>query len=300
MPIVKQPAVLPSALDYVPPNTTPYKVTNADSWYSLAERPEVKKANLSAIDLCYLNFKTRNPAEINWYLNKKVGCTITTKDGKNYRFSTGDSPGVVYLPSLGIPLPVNEFPPNPAKQTSGAWLGIGGKAGTMFVVVGIETMTGYVVSLDDMSKGMGVTASINRLGLGAGVTGGLCIIYMTGIQSPGDLNGYQQLDADFNLSLGGNWGKMAKTAKLAKLKPLIQAVMKVGARTPKAFQQALKAHPDKWVELVKAAKSSNEFMGIDPGGAPNVFVLDVPIGGGVEASVFYGLSNFNAVWDNSD
>jgi hypothetical protein len=29
-------------------------------------------------------------------------------------------------------------------------------------------------------------------------------------------------------------------------------------------------------------------------------VLDVPIGGGVEASVFYGLSNFNAVWDNSD
>ena len=39
-------------------------------------------------------------------------------------------------------------------------------------------------------------------------------------------------------------------------------------------------------------------MGIDPNSAPNVFVFDIPFAGvGVEASAFYGLSNFDALWD---
>jgi hypothetical protein len=297
MPITETPTPLPSSLDYVPPGTTAYKVNTGDSWYSLADRPEVKAAGLTANDLCYLNFKTRKPAQINWYLNKKVGCTHTTKDGKNYCFSAADNPGVVYLPAIGSRPPVNEFPPAPPEAKTNAWLGIGGKAGTMFGVVGIETLTGYVVSLDDPTKGMGITASINRLGVGVGVTGGACIIYITGASGPGDVTGYQQMDKDFNLSLGGNWGKIAK---LGKLRPVVNAITKLGVRTPSGLKALLKAEPDKYVELVKAGKSVSEFTGIDGSGGVNVFVLDLPLGGGVEASAFYGLSNFNAVVDNTD
>lgn len=85
-------------LQYVPPNSAPYKVSARDNWWSLADRPEVKAAKLSALDLCVFNFRTRNPAEINWYLRNKVGCTTATADRKNYKFSDDASPGIVYLP----------------------------------------------------------------------------------------------------------------------------------------------------------------------------------------------------------
>jgi hypothetical protein len=86
-------------VQYVPPNSAPYKVTARDSWWTLADRPEVKAAKLSALDLCVYNFRTRNPAEINWYLRNKVGCTTATADRKNYKFSDDASPGIVYLPT---------------------------------------------------------------------------------------------------------------------------------------------------------------------------------------------------------
>lgn len=299
MAIVREPKPLPSPLDYVPTNSTEHTVGSQDSWFTLAERAEVKAAGLSANDLCHFNFKTRQPAEINWYLYNKVGCRTTTRDGKNYMFTAGITPGVVYLPKAGPPPPVNEFPPTRTEARTNAWFGVGGKAGTMFAVVGIETLVGYVASLDDLGKGMAIGASINRLGVGVGATGGACFIFITGVSSPGQVNGFQQGDVDFNLSLGGNWGKVAQTAgKVKRLQPLIEAFAKLGAKTPGGLKTVLKAHPDKWVELIKTAKTMKDFIGIDPNGEPNVFVFDIPYaGGGVEASVFYGVSNFDAMWD---
>ena len=85
-------------LGYVPSNSAAVKITAADDWWKLAARPEVKAAGLGALDLCAFNFQTRNPAEINWYLRNKVGCTKATSDRKNYMFSNDASPGVIYLP----------------------------------------------------------------------------------------------------------------------------------------------------------------------------------------------------------
>ena len=99
MPITRAPKPLPSPLDYVPSGSVPYKVTNSDSFYSLADRPQVKAAGESANDLCNFNFKTRNPPEINWYLYHKVGCRKATQDGNNYMFSSSDQPGIIYLPA---------------------------------------------------------------------------------------------------------------------------------------------------------------------------------------------------------
>jgi len=44
------------------------------------------------------NFKTIDPAEINWYLREHVGCRLPTADGKNWRFSNTANPGLIYLP----------------------------------------------------------------------------------------------------------------------------------------------------------------------------------------------------------
>ena len=49
--------------------------------------------------------------------------------------------------------------------------------------------------------------------------------------------------------------------------------------------------------MIKAGKTVKEFMGVDPNGAPNVMLIDLPVGGGVEASIFYGLANYDAMWD---
>jgi hypothetical protein len=111
MPIIHKPDPLPSPLDYVPNLSIKHKVSNNESWYTLAQRPEVKAAGMNANDLCYFNFRTRHPREINWYLKHKVGCTMTTCDGKNYVFSTSDNPGIVFLPQIGPPPPATVVTP---------------------------------------------------------------------------------------------------------------------------------------------------------------------------------------------
>jgi hypothetical protein len=216
-------------------------------------------------------------------------------------FSSADQPGIVYLPKFGVALPVHELKKGPPRLN--AWLGIVGKLGTMFAVVGIETVAGAVVSLDDPSKWMGIGATVNRVGLGWGATGGASFVYITGVASPSQLNGWQQLELDFNLSLGENWGKMAaSSAKLKRLEPIIRAMAKLGARTPGAFKALLRAEPDSYIELVKAAKSVHDFGDLKAASEPNVFTWDIPLGSipvSAEASVFYGLSNFNATWDGT-
>lgn len=286
---------------YVPAQGTPYKVSNGDDWWKLADRPEVRNTGMTANDLCYFNFRTRKPPEINWYLHNKVGCQQKTRDGHNYMFSTADQPGVVYLPMAGPPPPLDLVTPKKPTEQSNAWFGVGGKGGTMFVVVGIETVGGYVVSLDDPTKGMAVTASINRLGLGFGVSGGFCIIFITGVKSPSQLNGYQEGDVDFTLAAGPKWAGLVKDATIVKkLKPLIDVLKKSGVKTPGALKKALKAR-EVIADLIGAGKSVVGALGIGPTAEPHVIMIDIPIGGGgAEAAVFFGVANFNAVWDNSD
>jgi hypothetical protein len=298
MAISHEPKPHPSELGYVPPNSHPYKVTQNDSWWTLAKRPECKSSGLSAVDLCYYNFKTRNPPAINWYLYHKVGCRRVTRDGQNYVFTDGDTPGIVYLPKQGHVSPAGEITRKRAGRHN-AWLGLVLKGGTQFVAVGIETVAGVAVSLDDPTDWMGVTASINRVGPGWGASGGVAGVYILGVDDPTDLNGHQEGDWDFNLTLGPNWGKAAKAVtKSSRMQPLVKALQKTGASTPSRFKQLVKAHPDKYAELVDSCRSFNETIGAGDGTTPKVILFDLPLGGGIEASVYFGVANFNAVWDN--
>jgi hypothetical protein len=84
----------PLSQTYRPPGGTPYHIKAGDSWMSIA------KANSVPVwDLIEFNFKTRNPDEVNWYMRRNIGCLKSTPDGKNYVFTGGMTPGIIYLPA---------------------------------------------------------------------------------------------------------------------------------------------------------------------------------------------------------
>jgi hypothetical protein len=93
------------------PTSRPYRVKGGDTWETIA------RANgLGVWDLIEANFKTRDPAEVNWYLHHYVGCTQTTADGRNYVFSSAAKPGLIYIPPGGrirLSVPMREQRQNP-------------------------------------------------------------------------------------------------------------------------------------------------------------------------------------------
>jgi Papain-like cysteine protease AvrRpt2/LysM domain len=93
MPMEKAPRN-PVPRNFVPPGAVPYKVQNGDSWEKLA-----RAHGLGVWDLIEANFKTRDPAEVNWYLHHYVGCGRPTPDGKNWMFDASANPGTICIPS---------------------------------------------------------------------------------------------------------------------------------------------------------------------------------------------------------
>jgi LysM repeat protein len=79
-------------------NGTPYKVKDGDNWWSIAAANRIDAGALISF-----NFKTSDPAEINWYLREKVGCRKETPDHDNYWFSSTDVPGTIYIPRMPPP-----------------------------------------------------------------------------------------------------------------------------------------------------------------------------------------------------
>lgn len=81
------PAIFPP-----PGHVGSYSVQDGDNWSNLASR---EAGRSDPWDLIEFNFATRDPREVNWYLESYLDCTEST-DGKNYSFSTGA--GEIYLP----------------------------------------------------------------------------------------------------------------------------------------------------------------------------------------------------------
>lgn len=93
MPIEKRPA---NPVPKGPPPGKPgkpYRVQDGESWDTVAQ-----KHRIPVLQLIQYNFATRDPAEVNWYLREYVGCKLSTKDQKNWRFSSAANPGVIYIP----------------------------------------------------------------------------------------------------------------------------------------------------------------------------------------------------------
>ncbi|OYP36119.1 hypothetical protein CGZ80_10295 [Rhodopirellula sp. MGV] len=65
---------------------------DGDNWSNVASR---EAGRSDPWDLIEFNFGTRDPREVNWYLESYLNCSKSS-DGKNYQFSSGD--GEIYLP----------------------------------------------------------------------------------------------------------------------------------------------------------------------------------------------------------
>lgn len=120
MPIEKEPvAKVPK--NYVPPNSKQYRVKDRDSWVTIA--------NANGIDVWELieaNFKTRVPAEVNWYLRNYVGCNVPTPDGKNWTFSSSANPGIIHIPQKqSLYYVVPEMKLIPQDKTMSCWFASG-------------------------------------------------------------------------------------------------------------------------------------------------------------------------------
>jgi hypothetical protein len=91
--ILKEPKT-PLPVGYRPSGSVPRKVTDKDSWAAIAA-----EIGVDVLWLIQYNFETRDPAEVNWYLKHRVGCTKTTPSGKNLVFSAAARPGLIYVPT---------------------------------------------------------------------------------------------------------------------------------------------------------------------------------------------------------
>ena len=87
----------PVAINYVPPGGRPYHVKTGDTLVSIAKANRISEAQLTTF-----NFKTTNPREINWYL-QRLHCHKTTHDGKNYIFTSEAKPVTIYIPVQSVP-----------------------------------------------------------------------------------------------------------------------------------------------------------------------------------------------------
>jgi hypothetical protein len=141
MPIAKKPSVLapfPSPAHLA--SGTPYKVKDGDNWWSIADANRVDVGVLITF-----NFKTSNPDEINWYLREKVGCRLETPDHDNYRFSSSDVPGTIYIPKPPCPYDISksfEIELNEASRTRHQSIDV---ANRFFRTVGAVGRTGRFV-----------------------------------------------------------------------------------------------------------------------------------------------------------
>lgn len=168
---------------------------------------------------------------------------------------------------------------------------------------GSETQFGFLISLDDAINGdsdlgqrwMILSGQTNRsVGLGAGTSGGLALVVARGFKKPSDFNGHVEDDFDFNLALGGAAGKVVKTlARSGKYAKLVSLTLKIGAKTPAAFRKAIAKNPEILTDIFKTLKGGGEggLSALKPN-EKKILVVDLPIGGGLEGSVFYGKTTF--------
>lgn len=96
MPIEREPKVKVPR-NYVPPNSTRYKVKDKDTWATIAA-----KNGIDPWDLIEANFNTRSAPEVNWYLHHYVGCVAQSADGKNWMFGSRAKPGIIWIPQKNV------------------------------------------------------------------------------------------------------------------------------------------------------------------------------------------------------
>lgn len=95
--------MVPVSRTFVPPGGVPHKVTDGESWVTLAAKAGMDPWALIRFNYPTLPLNNADAAlEVNWYLQEYVKCVVLTRDEKNYCFSSSADPGKIYLPAPKI------------------------------------------------------------------------------------------------------------------------------------------------------------------------------------------------------
>lgn len=207
MPVEKRP-VNPVHKGYIPPNFKAYKVKKGESLETIA-----RANNMELWELIYDNFKTKNPAEANWYLKNHVGCSEKTKNGADYIFSSNDSPGVIYIPDKTKAIPNVPKKVEPAQSIlRNVWAGVGKSHSGDLFVIGAHDLTGMVYNLgDEVPDIRNALVNINgfKFGPGLGASVGAVFVIAYGYPQAHSISGVTG-GKDFDLAIGAKLGDLLK------------------------------------------------------------------------------------------
>jgi hypothetical protein len=163
------------------------------------------------------------------------------------------------------------------KEMQRIWIGAGVKAGGTAILAGLEDTEGVVVRADTFRTARYVGISSFRAGLGIGISGNPVVLIMFNTTDPSVFDGRSTSDWGVNLSLGPNWGKLAKGLTQYRFFEVIGRVAKLGWQT---------ATPDDLEALRNALHILYSSLGAAGESGPGLLCLDVPVGGvGAEVSV---------------
>ena len=161
---------------------------------------------------------------------------------------------------------------------SRTWFGIAEKTGGTLFVVGMEDTTGMFFNIGNPTarSGFGITSVRLGAGLGGGI--GLVAVCVFNCDNIWQLNNTQNNDWGVNISLGGQWAKIAKTLKNAHF---FTRVARVGAKLTRLVPTAVEEFRNDMHYLYTAF----DIGSMD--NSPKVVSIDTPIGVGLEVSINY-------------
>ncbi len=210
MPIEQRPGN-PLPKEFVPPDSTPYRVQDGDSWITVA-----RTNGMDPWDLIFANFRTRNPAEVNWYLRNHVGCKLPTNDLRNWKFSASAQPGIIHVPRRVIRLPPVTITGKVTSKLDSFWVGVGKSHSGDLFVIGAHDMTAKVYNLGGatIAKVQNAVININGWKFGAGLGGSIGAVFVIahGFDKPGEMNGVKG-EWSFDLALGAGLASWLKGVK---------------------------------------------------------------------------------------
>ncbi len=176
---------------------------------------------------------------------------------------------------------VRRAKPLPSSGNPGLWVGLAGKGGGA-LGIGAEGVVAYVVPIySPKSNGFAFIFYSGRLGVNAGASANTSIVLVSGVQEPGDLEGYVQTGVDWNLSLGGKLSAFKNVQAIGKLEGIAN-IIKMTQKNADSLATAAKT-------LYQGGSMDWE--------EKNVCVLDLPVGGGLEAGLYYYIGRCKIIKD---
>ncbi len=176
------------------------------------------------------------------------------------------------------------------------WCGVGVKASVGVPGVSMDESGGaghdlslaVMYNLKDPSNRFMMNAHTRRVvNVGAGASGGPVLCFATGMYHPNDFDKIQSGGLDFNLALVGKWTSFARWAsRLNNLDKIISAA--------KVNKYANGGTVSGVVSAIKGTMAGFDVKEDDP--MPSFITIDLPvpvISGGLEASLYYGITSYN-------